>query len=166
MSPNYASTHARRILLALALGFLPSVSHADTTCDVLLGGLRQFTKVKPAKNYIRVFWTTNYNGGNGRFMGSTEIALRIRGEILQDLVGTGMRSRKFDRPLVGPAAVEGDEGVSLRIQLDGKVTFNDQYGPYDPTCPGSSIWTSRNAFAVIHTGDSVEVFNFRIAVDP
>lgn len=165
MSPKFSSNYAKRIFLALVVGFSPGVSHADTTCDALFGALRHFTKAKPAKNYIRVFWTINYNGDNGRFMGSTEIALRIRGEILQDLVGTGMRSRKFDKPNIGPTTDYGDESVSLRIQLDGKVTFNDQYGPYDPMCSGSH-WMSNNTFAVIHTGDSVEVFNFRIAVDP
>lgn len=123
------------------------------SCDALLAVLRNAP-------FVDVLWTTNYFARGERFIGVTAIELRRRGE---DLAGDGNRS-KMTLSGTGGARPIGEierrtlgrgEHVSVRISADGKIMFQGIYGPYETVC-----WGDR--FAAVHTGDSLETFNFKV----
>jgi hypothetical protein len=123
-------------------------AQASSACDAVL-------RNAPS---VGVWWTTNYFANGIRFMGITAIELRARDA---DLVGQG---RRFKFTLGADGLIErrleaspgaGIETVTLRIRADGKIMFNDMYGPYTPVC-----WSDR--FAGVHSGDSIETFNFKL----
>lgn len=138
------------ILLAIATITASTASAAEGTCDQLFQDLRRTVQTSTG-SYIHTLWTTNYfvPARNALFMATTEIRLRPQNG---DLFGSGTRSQisynTTDRPMAQTDA------VSIRLRTDGKIVFNERYGPYDPTCSGDK-------FAIVDSNDSVEVFTFK-----
>ena len=162
-TPSFAAP----AMLLFATIMLSGVASADKSCDPYFEHLRDYVKTHLGNRTVNVYWTTNYRSGHGgRFMGWTELHLWMKDPAPQDLAGSGVRRRKFDDfTRIGAQPVE--ERVSLRIRLDGKIVLSEQYGPYDPTCSPFSLSLNGQrspligGYAVFHTGDSVEVLNFR-----
>jgi hypothetical protein len=161
---------AARLLLALAVtSTITSAAYADSSCKELFQEIRRHNRAEP-KNHYNVYWTTNYFSKHGRYMGRTEAKLYSAQTAQQpgghelDLVGRGTRVRKghpHDQPRLG------DEAVVLHIDNRDMVTFQGQYGPYDPTCSAVSVSPLPYlGYAVVYTGDSIEVFNFLPTKDP
>lgn len=142
------------ISLTAVLAFLPVAARADASCDALFAGLRGKAQ-ENSRTYVLALWTTNYfvPERDQRFMSKTEIVMRFQNG---DLFGAQRRDQivfaKDDKPK------KGADDTSVRIRRDGKLMFSEQYGPYDPRC-------LHGKFALVHSGDSLETFSFRIGND-
>jgi hypothetical protein len=145
-------TKAKLGALALAIAFAPGIAQADSSCDALFARARATGAPSPEGNYVKVLWSTNYfvPARPLRFMGHTDLVMRT--EPNGDLTATGYRHRRQFQ-LNALIDISG-ERVSLRVRADGKIMFNDQYGPYDPVCSG-------DRFVRVSSGDSLETFSFR-----
>ena len=141
--------------IAAATIVIPNVANADTSCDGLFNGLRASAGTAPDTAYVHLLWTTNYfvPEQNARFVATTQVNLRLSNG---DLFGKATRHQKVYTADPTKPPVPVDDEVSVRIRADGKVMFNDQYGPFDPVC-------SREKFAYIDSSDSFEVFTFVFA---
>ena len=143
------TTPSCRAVLALALSIgalFPGVARADSSCDTLFSRLRE-------AGGARVLWTTNYfaPSRNLRFMGTTD--LFVNTEVTGDMTGNGTRMWQTIA-IWGWGLQTSYESVSIRVRSDGKIMFQEQYGPFDPICSG-------DRFVRVDSGDSVEVFSMR-----
>jgi hypothetical protein len=144
------------LVLALSVGaFLPGTARADASCNTLFARLRAAGQPSPYANYVHVLWTTNYfvPSRNQRFMGTTDLALRTQAN--GDMTATG--TRMLQNVAFNEGLYTSYESVGIRIRSDGRMIFNEQYGPYDPICTG-------DRFVVVHSGDSIEVFGAKAIV--
>ena len=133
--------------LALALAMvtlLPGVARADRSCNALFARLRAVGQPSLDGNFVHVLWTTNYflPSPDHRFMGATSLVMNTQPN--GDMTASGTRHLLYTTL----------EPISLRIRNDGKMIFNELYGPYDPVCNG-------DRFALVNTGDSIEVFGMK-----
>lgn len=162
------------LAVILSGAMLAGPAAADDTCTALFQSFRDITKVDPGNRHVHVYWLTSYRTQGprmARYMGWTELKLYFRGVNIQDLSGSGTRTRKFDHAYTAvPMDQRGPtETVGLKIRADNKIVLSEIYGPYDATC--SNAFPAREGFsigfgqAVVHTGDSIEVFNFRTGQD-
>jgi len=136
---------------------------ADGSCDTLFAKLREQTKrvMNDQKQVAYFLWTTNYAVPeiNARFMG----VARGQMENHNQLIGSVERTETYYGPYVEVASQPKISKMQVNI-LDwptrgqmllfvnnsGKFT---QFGPFDPIC-------FDDKFAIIHSGDSIEVFAF------
>jgi len=147
--------HRYRTALALALSlgvFAPCAARADSSCTALFARLRAAGQPSPYANYVHVLWSTNYfvPSRNQRFMGTTDLAMRTQPN--GDMTANG--TRMLQNVAFNEGLYTSYEAVSIRIRSDGKMIFNEQYGPYDPICTG-------DRFALVHSGDSIELFGMK-----
>lgn len=144
------------LVFTLALAGSPAAQAGDPNCDQLFAAVRDHLK-GDARHFYSVYWTTNYLNSTWRFQSVGTIReFRLR---VDDLAGHGSRRKSVVHLGRGTGPTE-DEKVSLRIRQDGKVVLNDIYGPYEPTCPKQPADWPKHGYAIVTTGDSVEVFNF------
>jgi hypothetical protein len=152
------------IVFCFAASFDSTVANADGTCTALFDEIRRWNKAD-SKNRYNVYWTTNYFNKTGlRFMGRAEGTVYSAqtaeqpGGHERDLVIKGTRSMKghpHDQPKLG------DRSFAILIDNHDKLTFDNTDGRYDPTCSGAAFGGLPSfGNAVIHSGDSIEVFNF------
>jgi hypothetical protein len=146
---RHASAWIALGLCAVSL-FAPSSAFADASCTGLFERARKIAAAS-AQNDVQIMWTTNYfiPDRDARFMGTTQITLKQQGA---DLFGTASRDQAVVSLDAAKAVAKRTDKVSLRIRQDGKLMFNDMYGPYDPSC-------THGKFAVVNGGDSIEVFS-------
>jgi len=145
-------------LCALSL-CTPSAAFADASCTAFLERARKIVAAG-AQNDVQVMWTTNcfIPDRDARFMGTTQITLKQQGA---DLFGSASRDQTVVSLDPAKPVAKRTDKVSLRIRQDGKLMFNDMYGPYDPSC-------THGKFAVVNGGDSIEVFSLypRVKIEP
>jgi hypothetical protein len=102
---------------------------------------------------IPVQWTSNFDDGEKAAIGRTLLVLQMPSQTLRVLIGSGTR-------IWTNGQGERSEPLSVRIELDGKVVFNDMYGPYDPTCRHVRSMRGRmSGFIIVDTGGSIEVMH-------
>jgi hypothetical protein len=128
----------------------PLAPQEVTECGALFSRVRAAASASP----VSVHWSTSYLAGGTRFMGVTALNLSPRNG---DFVGTGRRARHSGAEpelQLGPLGnLPSPEYVTLTIGADDTIMINEVHGPYVPLCTG-------DRFALILSGDSVEVFNF------
>ena len=162
-----SAIYAAATVLSIGFAFAPTAARAES-CQATYNHIQAYAS---QGDHVLVNWTTNFyepsldpSGRRNRFMAITE--MRLTRDNVGNLVGSAERHYYHSWPVEHPG-FGTPRTISLRMDTQGRFTFDGIYGPYEAVCytwlprPAQERWT---AFAVVNTTTAIEVLHFHTTV--